>query len=302
MNILITGSSGQIGTNLALRLADHNIIGVDQRRNTWRSIPSIKYDLADGTRLDLCAGLDIVVHLAANARVWESVVDPLLARDNIAMTFNVLEFCRRNELPIIFASSREVYGNNQKIPVGEHRSRFATAESPYAASKMACESLIHSYAASYGLRYVILRLSNVYGRYDCDIERVPRVIPLFIHQIRGGAPVTVFGEDKLLDFTHVDDCVDGIVATIDYLAGGGKNMTANLGTGEGHSIVEVALFAGDALGIKPEIKIEKSRTGEVVRYVADIKRARTKLGYYPRVLLKEGIERAVEWQREWQGW
>jgi UDP-glucose 4-epimerase len=121
------------------------------------------------------------------------------------MTFNVLEFCRNNRLPVIFSSTREVYGDIHRYITEESHADFAFTESPYSASKIAGEALIYSYARCYDLPYLVFRFSNVYGRYDNDIERMSRVVPLFIRQISRREPITVYGENKVLDFTYVDD-------------------------------------------------------------------------------------------------
>ncbi len=311
MRVLITGSSGQIGTNLALRLlADgHSVFGVDRRINSWtNAFPTLLQDLSAPYR-DFVGGIggapypdcDIVVHLAANAKVHELVEQPHRALENIALTFNVLEFCRANRLPIIFSSSREVYGDIRRYITEEEQANFSFTESPYSASKIAGEALIYSYARCYGLRYLVFRFSNVYGRYDNDIERMERVIPLFIRRISNGQPVTVYGREKVLDFTYIDDCVDGIVRGMErLLAGTVEQHTINLAYGQGNSLVRMAELIGEALEIKPDIRVEPSkRPGEVSYYVANITLARELLGYAPQVPLDEGIKRAVAWAREY---
>jgi len=311
MHILITGSSGQIGTNLALRLRDagYDVFGVDRRVNAWTDrVTTLLQDLAAPYR-DFLGGIggvpyprcDLVVHLAANAKVHELVQHPHRAMENIALTFNVLEYCRYNQLPLIFASSREVYGDIHHYITEEQQANFSFTESPYSASKVAGEAFVYSYARCYGLRYLVFRFSNVYGRYDNDIERMERVIPLFIRAMSRGEPVTVYGREKMLDFTYVDDCVDGIVAGIERLLSGQvANQTINLAYGAGNSLVRMAELIAEALGVEPRIEIQPSkRVGEVTRYVADIRRAQELLGYQPRVPLDEGIRRAVAWSREW---
>ena len=307
MRILITGSSGQIGTNLGLYLIEHGheVFGVDVRPNTWTdAFPTLLQDLSTPFT-DFHGGLghapyppelDVVVHFAAHAKVHELVQQPARALDNIVMTFNVLEFCHHNGLPIIFSSSREVYGDIRRYITEESSADFAFTESPYSASKISGEALIYSYAQCYGLRYLVFRFSNVYGRYDVDIERMERVIPLFIRKIATGQPITVFGEDKVLDFTYVDDCVAGVYRGIELLASGREaNQTINLAYGEGHSLITLADYIGEALGVVPDVTVKSSRVGEVTHYVADIGKARTLLDYTPQTPLREGVGRAVAW-------
>jgi len=243
---------------------------------------------------------DIVVHLAAHAKVHELVQSPHRALENIAITHNVLELCRTLRVPIVFASSREVYGDVDRVCASETDARFEKATSSYAASKIAAESLVHAYACSYGLRYLIFRLSNVYGRYDNDLQRMERVVPLFIRAIESGQQVTVFGSDKVVDFTYIDDCVDAIVQGIERFGTGQlENQTINIAFGKGHRLMELVDVIGRILGCSPLVTISDKRPGEVTHYVADIEKARTLLGFEPRVDLHEGIRRAVAWHFEW---
>ena len=311
MRVLITGSSGQIGTNLALRLqADgHEVFGVDKRENTWTD--DYRYLLQDlsGHYPAFPGGIggveypevDLVVHLAAHAKVHQLVAQPHRALENVMMTFNVLEYCRQRKLPLVFSSTREVYGDVHRFEgYGEAAADFAFTESPYSASKIASEAFIYAYARCYGLKYLVFRFSNVYGRYDNDLHRMARVLPLFIHSMSRGEPITVYGgADKVLDFTYIDDCVDGISRGIEALASGRvANETINLAYGQGNTLVRAAELIAAELGVEPKITIAPSLLGEVTHYVADIRKAHDLLGWEPQVPLDEGIPRAVAWFRE----
>lgn len=313
MLVVITGSSGQIGTNLAHRCLDagHAVVGFDVRRSTWSTrFQAQLFDLVRASPEVLCERVEeargrhretVVVHLAAHAKVHQLVNEPDKAFDNIAMLRPVLELCRMRGLPLIFASSREVYGNARRERTGEEEADFSGTPSTYAASKVACESMIRAYARCYGLRYLIFRLSNVYGRFDNDLSRMSRVVPLFMQQISAASPVTVFGSEKVLDFTHVDDCIDGLMAGLSRLqAGMLSGHVFNLARGEGNSLIALAEMIGHALGIRPQISIAHSLPGEIERYVADIRKAGAMLGFAPRIGLQDGIHRALTWSREAQ--
>ncbi len=311
MRILVTGSSGQIGTNLALRLQGdgHEVFGVDKRRNTWTDdFPYLLQDLA-GHYAPFRGGIngveypevDLVVHLAAHAKVHQLVRQPQRALENAVMTFNVLEYARLRHLPIVFSSSREVYGDVHRFEeYPEQAADFAFAESTYSASKIAGEAFIYSYARCYGLPYLVFRFSNVYGRYDNDLHRMVRVIPLFIHSMLRDEPITVYGGvEKTLDFTYVDDCIDGIVSGIEALHEGRvANQTINLAYGQGNTLVHCAERIAAELGVEPSMTMAPALLGEVTHYVADLSKARELLGYEPEVPLDEGISRAVAWFRE----
>lgn len=304
MRVLITGSSGQIGTNLGLALQQRGdeVVGLDIRPNSWTDqLPTQVVNLTDGHAgsLPVEGHFDVVVHLAAHAKVYELVEDPRRAMENVDITFRVLEFCRKNQVPIIFGSSREVYGDINRHITEESHADFVVAESPYSASKIAGEAFIYSYAQCYDLPFLVFRFSNVYGRYDCDIERMERVIPLFIHRIAEGAPIVVYGPEKVLDFTWVDDCTEGVIRAIDLLTSGDvSQQTINLAYGQGSTLVDLVNIISLALQKEPNVRYEPTRAGEVTRYVADIARARRLLKYEPQVPLSAGIPRAIRWQRE----
>ncbi len=312
MKILVTGSSGQVGTNLCLALLQngHSVLGIDKRQNTWTNqIPCLRGDLAQGMPppAEIAAAQggfgrpDLVVHLAANAKVHELVKEPRRAHENTTITFNVLEYCRQQSLPIIFSSSREVYGRPSPPTVAEDTTDVFHILSPYAAYKMADEMLIYAYANCYGLKYLVFRLSNVYGRYDNDIERMTRVLHIFVDQIRHGEPVTIFDRTKVIDFTYVDDCVRGLMLGIDKLAKGEVvNDTFNLSSGSPATLVQLAETIAANLGVSPTLIDQPIQPGEINFYVADLTKARTILGYEPKVSFTEGIKRALHWSLEWE--
>jgi len=314
MRILVTGSSGQIGTNLALRLlADgHTVFGVDKRPNAWvgDAFPTLLQDLA-GHYAAFRGGIngveypevDLVVHLAAHAKVHQLVRQPHRALENTIMTFNVLEFARGMSLPIVHSSTREVYGDVHRFEeYAEEAADFAFTESPYSASKIASEAFIYSYARCYGLRYLVFRFSNVYGRYDSDLWRMDRVLPLWMHQLSRGEEITIFGGDqKVLDFTYVDDCVDGIARGVYALtAGTAANETINLAFGQGNTLVRAAELIAQELGVELNAKIAPSLLGEVTHYVADVRKAHNLLDWSPQTPLDVGIPQAVAWFGEWR--
>ncbi|MGE5611324.1 MAG: NAD-dependent epimerase/dehydratase family protein [Bacillota bacterium] len=306
MRVLITGSSGQIGTNLGLALLARGdqVIGIDNRPNAWTDrIETFVADLVtlarQGKPWAPPSKPDVIVHLAAHAKVFQLVEQPHKALENVEMAFAALEIARALKVPIIFGSSREVYGDIHHHVTEESMADFVVAESPYSASKIAGEAFFYSYARCYKLPHVVFRFSNVYGRYDNDLDRMERVVPLFMRRISRGQPITVYGRNKTLDFTYVDDCVAGVVAGIDALTSGRVvNQTINLACGQGQTLFDLVNLIEMALNKHAEAIYKESQTGEVTHYVADISKARQLLGYQPRVPLSLGIRMYADWWRE----
>ena len=295
--ILITGSSGTIGTRLFEKLLEKNydVIGFDRNRNKWSgnlNKLTIIGDLLKKEDIEkIPTDIDLVVHLAANPRVYDLVVNPDLALENIITTYNVLEFARKNKIKrVVFSSSREAYGNKKEIVSKETDVDIARCESPYAASKIADEVMIYSYFKCYGMDYVVCRFSNVYGMYD----QSQRFIPLMLRKMKKNEDIEIFGKDKILDFTYIDDCVEGIIKCIAKFDNV-KNNTFNIAFGKGSKLIDVAKLIKKNLKSKSRIFLGKNRQGEVVRFIADISKAKKMLGYEPEYSLEDGMKLAIDW-------
>ena len=294
--VVVTGSSGMIGTALvsSLLAAGVDVVGVDRRRNQWDDAVAactVAVDLTDRTAIDrLPENPAMVVHLAANPRVHDLVQRPLLAAENLETTVTALEYARQGNANVLFASSREVYGNGVSPTAGESDVSLAACESPYSASKLGGEALLRSYCNCYGLDGCVVRLSNVYGRYDAS----DRVIPLFIARTVSDRDLVVYGREKRLDFTHLDDCIAGLrLALQNGIAS--SCPTYNIASGSGISLIGVAELIQERLGSGGDVVVSDSRTGEVRQFVANVDRARRELGYEPRVGIDDGLDRTIEW-------
>mgnify|MGYP001569034998 CR=1 FL=1 len=305
MRILVTGSSGTIGTRLCetLLAKGYDVIGVDWVPNKWNpavqkitTILDLRDPVAIANHQSQIANrpVDVIIHLAANARVYELVEDPPRALDNFITLFNTLELARKNGTKkFFFAGSREGYGNIKVDKLTEDLVRVENCESPYTASKVGGEALVHAYTRCYGIDHVIIRFSNVYGAYDDSV----RVFPLFIRQARKNETLNIFGKEKCLDFTYIDDAVDGVIKALEKFDVV-KNDTYNLAFGEGNTILKLAEMIIELTGSKSTIELGDSRTGEVIRYVADISKAKKAFGYDPKVAFEEGVKKAVEWYKQ----
>jgi nucleoside-diphosphate-sugar epimerase len=295
--ILITGSSGMIGTRLFEKLLeqDYEVAGFDRNFNKWRpelDKLSVKGDLLNEKEIDLLPkDFDMVVHLAANARVYNLVVNPDLAFENIATTYNILRFCQKNKIKnFIFSSSREVYGNKLSAVSKESDVDINLCESPYTASKISGEALVYGFSRCYNMDCVVFRFSNVYGMYDNS----DRFVPLMIDRIKKNQEIDIFGKDKSLDFTYIDDCVEGIISAIERFSKV-KNNTINIAYGKGEKLIDVAKLIKKYLNNSSKINIKSNRPGEVIKYVADISKAKKLLDYEPKYSIEDGLIKTIDW-------
>src|SRR3989338_2615444 len=297
--VLITGSSGTIGTRLFEKLLEknYNVIGFDKNHNKWRGNLNKFTIIGDLLKKEDIAkipnDIDMIVHLAANPRVYDLVVKPDLALENVVTTYNVLEFARKNRVKrVIFSSSREVYGNKKEMVSKETDVDIERCESPYAASKISDEALIYSFSKCYGIDYIVCRFSNVYGMYD----ESERFIPLMIRKLKKNGDVEIFGKEKILDFTYIDDCVGGVIGCIEKFDNV-KNNVFNIASGKGTKLIDVAKIIKKNVNSKSRILIGNNRPGEVVGYIANISKAKKLLEYMPKTSIHEGVKKSINWYR-----
>ena len=286
--ILVTGSSGAIGTALLSHLTDSEdgVTGVDVDPNQWGyDQQTLRTDLRQPESLP---DADVIVHLAAHSQVQPMVDTPSLAIENIQMTKQVLDHAANTNAHVILASSREVYGSAVRPSTDDITSDVSN---PYGASKVGSEAVASSYADCEGVEISVLRFTNVYGPYDLN----PRVIPIFVARALDGKELVVHGKSKLLDFVYIDDVVTAVMKTIkhrDALVG----ETITVGSGIGTQLTSLAEIIVDKIGSCPGYTIEANRTGDTDKFVADIEKAQALLGINPRPL-SEGIEETIDWYR-----
>jgi UDP-glucuronate 4-epimerase len=311
MNILVTGGAGFIGSHVCERLLKgaHAVWAFDdlndfydpqiKRRNLrdiqalGRPFEFVQGDLLDRTALDELCGrvkFDQVIHLAARAGVRPSLEAPALyQRVNVEGTVNVLEAARlHGTRKVILASSSSVYGVNSKVPFAES-DPIAQAISPYAASKLACESLGHVYHHIYGLDVVMLRFFTVYG----PRQRPDLAIHKFARSIRAGKSIPVFGDGSTArDYTFIEDILQGIMACTQREFG---YEIFNLGESQTVRLSRLIELLEGALGQKAIIQRLPAQPGDVPLTCADISKARERLGYSPSVSIEKGIPLFVQW-------
>jgi UDP-glucose 4-epimerase len=216
---------------------------------------------------------------------------------NATATLRLLDDCRQAEVPrFVYVSSSEVYGTGQWAPMNEDQPTFPCTV--YGGSKLAGESYTRAFHRTYGYPAVVVRPFNTYGPRGHHEGDSGEVIPRFLLRCLAGRPMIVFGDGtQTRDFTYVSDTARGILAaaTTDAAIG----ATINLGSGHEVTIGDLAGTIASAAG-RPQADIvhDDPRPGDVGRLCADISRARTLLGYEPRVQLADGLAMLLEWYRD----
>ena len=314
MNFLVTGGAGFIGSHVCERLLrdGHSVWAFDDlnpfydpqlKRANLRDIQALALpfeffhgDLADADAVNeifSSVKFDQVIHLAARAGVRPSLEQPALyQRVNVEGTVNLLEAARKTGVKkLTLASSSSVYGVNAKIPFSESDPIFS-AISPYAASKLACEALGHTYHHVYGFDVAMLRFFTVYG----PRQRPDLAIHKFTRLIDAGKPIPVVGDGSTArDHTFVSDIVDGVMACT-------KNEFGfeifNLGESQTVKLSELISLIENALGKKAVIDRQPLQPGDVPITFADISKARARLSYNPQVQAAKGIPLFVDWFRK----
>lgn len=288
-SVVVTGSSGFIGASLCRELMQegYDVHGVDKRPPLFEHPPQLETDIIDLTTSPDLPVADIVVHLSAHSQVQPIVRKTALATENIEMTRHVLAEASKIDAFVVNASSRDMYGAAIRPLEND-----VNLDSPngYAASKVACEALANSYRHTHDLRVTSLRLSNVYGPMDAN----RRVIPTFIALANHGETLQVFGDEKLLDFIHIKDVCDAILATIRRRSTV-DGMSLNIGSGVGSSLTKVASIIAEQVDVCPGWEFGPDRTGDVHRYVTNLSNAAAVLDFKPSVQLEEGLRKTIDW-------
>lgn len=323
-NILVTGGAGFIGSHLTEKLLKlgNKVTIIDNfndyynpqiKRKNIKEIENMMRDnCTDSSMLRLIEGdirdidllsnvfsekIDCVVHLAAMAGVRYSIEQPRLYYDiNITGTLNLLEKCRENGIKnFVFASSSSVYGNNKKVPFSEE-DFVDNPISPYAATKKSGELMCHTYHYLFDINLACLRFFTVYG----PRQRPDLAIHKFTKLITENKAIPFYGDGtNERDYTYIDDIVQGIIASIDFIDSDKKIFEVfNLGGDKTISLMEMVTTIENALGKKALINKMPMQSGDVDRTNADLTKSRKVLGYEPQTKFGEGIREFISWYKE----
>lgn len=307
MRVLVTGGGGFIGHHLVTALVargddvvvfDDFSTGRRDRLPGARAARIVEGDIREGPALpEALRDREVVFHLAAIASVVRSVVDPVTTNAvNVDGTVRLMvEAAPAGVRRVIAASSSSVYGGDPQLPSREtHR---PDPQSPYATSKLATEHYLHNIGAATGIETVALRYFNVFGPGQDPNAEYAAVVPRFITAALGPDRPTVYGDGRQSrDFAFVGDVVAANLAAA--AAPNVAGLTANIGSGRRHSLLDLLRAVGDAAGRSLDPVFEAPRPGDVRDSQADISLAADRLGFRPSVDLAEGILRTTAWYRE----
>lgn len=312
MKILITGGAGFIGSHLCDKYTrdGHTVICFDNFTSgsvtnirhlfAYRNFKLIQGDVRDAEAVEkVMRDVDAVLHLAAQIHVDRSYIEPRLTWEvNVLGTQNILEAVRSNDTPkMLFASTSEIYGSAQYIPVDEKHP--LNAPHPYGASKIAADRMCHAYVQTFGLNVRILRFFNVFGPRQKDAG-YGGVIPIFIRRVLSNVPPIVYGNGlQTRDFLFIRDAIRAYDLVLNHKESILEPI--NFGTGKEVTILELAWLVIEACGKKGHLEPVHAppRIAELQKLIADAKLARKLLGWAPECDFKTGIKESVDWYRNY---
>jgi nucleoside-diphosphate-sugar epimerase len=286
--ILVTGSEGLIGKALVknLKSKNYDVIEFDIKNNE-----DILNKLLVKEKIKSING---VVHLAAVSRVITAYKDPEKSiMTNILGTTNILEAIRKinPKCWMIFASSREVYGEtNKKIKEDDQLNPLNV----YGSTKLAGENICISYRKNYSTETYIVRFSNVYGGKN---DHPDRVIPIFLHQALNNLDITVNGGEQMFDFVHLDDTIEGLSILIEKIMQKqiqSEVFTFHFVTGTGTKLMDLVKKIKSVTNSNSSIKFLSARNYDVETFVGDPTRTEKILGWQSKISLEEGLKKYKE--------
>jgi UDP-glucose 4-epimerase len=308
---LVTGGAGFIGSHLVdalvaagwrTRVLDDFSSGREENlQSAGAAIEVVRGSLCDPEVLERSLpGVEVVFHQGAVPSVPRSVAEPLRTHEvNASGTLRVLEAARHAGVRrVVYAASSSAYGDTPVLPKVE--TLPANPRSPYALQKWAGESYCRLYSELYGLETVALRYFNVFGPRQNPESQYAAVVPRFVVAcLRGEAPVVYGDGEQTRDFTFVEDAVRANLLAAQ--APGAVGQVVNVAGGRRVSLNELLREIGALCGVSVRARHEPARPGDVRDSLADLAKARSLLGYEPRVSLREGLLRTIESLRKSEG-
>lgn len=293
---LVTGGCGFIGSNLVRRLCEADCkVRILDNFSVTRDVPDARAEVVEGDVRDRKAvrtavdGSDVVIHLAAQSGVIPSIEEPYKDFEvNVGGTLNVLLACRdAGTERLVFASSNAALG---EVPAPFEEAKVPHPISPYGASKLAGEAYCLAFGGSFGLHTVALRFANAYGPLSIHKNSA---VAKFLKRALAGQPIIIYGDgSQTRDFVYVDDVCDAIVLAAQADCAG---EVFQIASGVETRIIDLARLIQEVVGQDTPIAHEERRQGEAYRISASIEKARSLLGYSPKMAMEEGVKRTYDW-------
>ncbi|MFC2005859.1 dTDP-glucose 4,6-dehydratase [Chloroflexota bacterium] len=312
MKVLITGGAGFVGSHLCDKYTKEGltVICLDNFMNgnltnirhllDYRNFKLIRGDVRDYDLLErIMRDVEVVFHLAAQIHVDRSYVEPKLTYDiNVMGTQNILEVARLHDVrKVIYASTSEVYGSAQYVPIDEKHP--LAAPHPYGASKIAADRMCYAYGVTYGMNIATLRLFNIFGPRQRDIG-YGGVISIFTRRVLSNMPPIIYGNGlQTRDYTYIEDAVlayDSVFKHDELIV-----EPVNFGSGKELSVLDLANMIIEMCGKKGNIistHIEP-RIGEVNRLIANAIKAQELLGWEPKCIFRDSLKEFVNWYQNY---
>lgn len=303
MRIVVTGGAGFIGYHLvrALRRVGHDVLIYDnmsssgaERILTLDDVEPVEGDVLDVEKLkEACTAAEVIYHLAAQVSVPYSMDEPSADFDlNLKGTINVLEVARKVGARVLFASSAAVYGNPKFTPVSETHS--ASPISFYGLSKRCAELYCAMYDDTFGLPVTVFRLFNAYGPHCHGVvyDALRKLSENATHLRMLGKP------DASKDFVYVSDVIDAMIAPLKASEANSVEIF-NIGSGTARTIGYLTSLICEISGAKPAVTFSSwSWAGDVTDGLcADTSKIYSRFGWKPKISMRQGLERTVQWFR-----
>jgi len=303
MRALVTGGAGFIGSHLVERLLGkgYGVRVYDNfssgKRDNLASfagrVEIIEADVRDAPQLDFyAAGCDVIFHEAAIVSVPYSIEHPQETHDvNVQGTLNVLQAARRQNVKrVVFASSAAVYGQEPALP--KHEAMRLEPVSPYGVEKAASEHYLAAWNELFGIETVALRYFNVFGPRQDPSSAYSGVISIFTARALAGKKPTIYGDGtQSRDFVYVANVVDANLLAAETPGIGGRVF--NVGAGTRTTLNDLCAAIGKITAREFAPIHEAARAGDIVHSLADISRARSELGYEPKVGVEDGLRNLI---------
>jgi UDP-N-acetylglucosamine 4-epimerase len=313
-NILVTGGAGFIGSNLVEALLQHpevervrvlDNLSTGFIRNIEPFIGRIDFEWIEGdirdyeTCLKACEGMDLISHQAALGSVPRSIKDPVTSTNvNIGGTVNIFTAAKENNIKrVVYAASSSTYGDSKELPKVEDK--IGKPLSPYAITKYVMELYAGIYADLFDMEFVGLRYFNVFGPRQDPQGAYAAVIPLFFKAALNGTAGTINGDGTYSrDFTYVENAVNANVLALFTEKKEALNQVYNIACGDRTNLNELWSSICKVLQVDIKPVHGPQRSGDIPHSLADVDKARKLLGYDPAVSVKQGLEKAAGWYKD----